>query len=292
MNTITEIRAARPLLTGPDILHPTDFGPSSRLALAHAVALALKTHGKLSLLHVRGADEAGPTRNGLVPVTELLVRWGKLSAEDRFADIRQKLGFGAVCLDVPARSVTAGVLGHFEDHPVELAVLTTNARSGLSYWFAGSVSRRALRQADTMILFVREGQRGLVDPKTGEIRLAKALIPIDGRAPAEVAVTRASALIDRFGVNVEKRLLYVGDARPAAAPADIPLTLAQGPVAEAILRTAASFGADLIVMPTAGKRGLLAAFRNSVSAQILEDARWPVLSVPATWPTIEGAPPR
>jgi nucleotide-binding universal stress UspA family protein len=292
MNSIPEIRAARPLLAGPAILHPTDFGPSSQLALAHAVALALKTHGKLSLLHVRGVDEAGPTRNGLGPVADLLIRWGRLSPQERFADLRQKLGFAAVCLDVPARSVTAGVLAHFEDHPVELAVLTTNARSGLSYWFAGSVSRRALRQADSMILFLREGQRGFVDPRSGEIRLAKALIPIDGRAPAEVAVTRASALIDRFGVNVEKRLLYVGDARPAAAPADIPLTLAQGPVAEAILRTAASFGADLIVMPTAGKRGLLAAFRNSVSAQILEDARWPVLSVPATWPTIEGAPPR
>ena len=292
MNSITEIRGARPLLTGPAILHPTDFGPTSRLALAHAVALALKTHGKLSLLHVRGVDEAGPTRNGLSPVTDLLVRWGRLTPEDRFADLQQKLGFAAVCLDVPARSVTAGVLGHFEDHPVELAVLTTNARSGLSYWFAGSVSRRALRQADTMILFVREGQRGIVDSKTGEIRLAKALIPIDGHIPAELAVSRAHALIDRLGVKGEKRLRYVGDAPPAGAPADVPLTLGQGPVAEAILRTAASFGADLIVMPTAGKRGLLAAFRNSVSAQILEDARWPVLSVPATAPDLEDAPPR
>ena len=292
MNSITEIRGARPLLTGPAILHPTDFGPTSRLALAHAVALALKTHGKLSLLHVRGVDEAGPTRNGLSPVTDLLVRWGRLTPEDRFADLQQKLGFAAVCLDVPARSVTAGVLGHFEDHPVELAVLTTNARSGLSYWFAGSVSRRALRQADTMILFVRDGQRGIVDSKSGVIRLAKALIPIDGHIPAELAVSRAHALIDRLGVKVEKRLLYVGDAPPAGAPADVPLTLGQGPVAEAILRTAASFGADLIVMPTAGKRGLLAAFRNSVSAQILEDARWPVLSVPATAPDLEDAPPR
>jgi nucleotide-binding universal stress UspA family protein len=284
MNSIPEIRAARPLLAGPAILHPTDFGATSQLALAHAVALALKTHGKLSLLHVRGVDEAGPTRNGLGPVADLLIRWGRLLPQDRFTDLRQKLGFAAVCLDVPARSVTAGVLAHFEDHPVELAVLTTNARSGLSYWFAGSVSRRALRQADSMILFLREGQRGFVDPRTGEIRLARVLIPIDGRPSAEVAVTRARALIDRLGENVEKRLLFVGDAPPAGALADIPLTLAHGPVAEAILRTAASFGADLIMMPTAGKRGLLAAFRNSVSAQILEDARWPVLSVPATEP--------
>ena len=62
------------------------------------------------------------------------------------------------------------------------------------------------------------------------------------------------------------------------------MTLAQGPVVETILKTAESYRADLIVMPTAGERGLLAAFRNSVSAKILEDARWPVLSVPAIEP--------
>ncbi len=55
----------------------------------------------------------------------------------------------------------------------------------------------------------------------------------------------------------------------------------QGPVVEAILQTAHIFKADLIVMPTPGRRGLLSRFRNSVSAAILEDGRWPVLSVPA-----------
>ena len=70
-------------------------------------------------------------------------------------------------------------------------------------------------------------------------------------------------------------------SRPPDCPRDIPLTLAQGPVDEAILEAARRFRADLIVMPTAGKRGLLAAFRNSVSARVLDDARWPVLSVPA-----------
>ena len=72
--------------------------------------------------------------------------------------------------------------------------------------------------------------------------------------------------------------------RRTNCPKDIPLTLAQGPVAEAILKAAQDFRADLIIMPTAGKRGLLAAFRNSVSARVLDDPRWPVLSVPAQTP--------
>ncbi len=279
MNAQAEFRAFASL--GPTILHPTDFAPGGASALAHATAIAMKTHGRLTLLHIRGADEAGPTRNGLGPLNDLLVRWRKLAPHERFADLRSRLGFSAACLDVPARSVSEGVAEHFADHPVELAVLTTYPRSGLSYWFAGSTSRRALRQADTMILFLREGQRGFVDAQTGEIRIRRALIPIDGRIPVGDAVARALRLIDALGPEVEKKMLHVGEQAPPDAPKGIPLQLASGPVAEAILGAATRFKADLIVMPTAGKRGLLAAFRNSVSAQILEDARWPVLSVPA-----------
>jgi nucleotide-binding universal stress UspA family protein len=267
---------------GPSMLHPTDFGAGDASALAHAVALAMKTHARLSLLHIRGADDAGPTRNGLAPVADLLVRWGALGPSERFVDLHPRLGFSATCLDVPARSVSEGVLEHFANHPVELAVLTTRAHSGLRYWFAGSLSRRALRQADTMILFLREGRRGFVDPQTGEIRLARALIPINGRIPAAPAIARASALLDALGVSVEKRLLHVGDVAPADRPSDMPLTLTQGPVVETILDAARSFRADLIVMPTAGKSGLFAAFRNSVSRLVLDDARWPVLSVPVS----------
>jgi nucleotide-binding universal stress UspA family protein len=280
MTIVQSFPTAQACPLGPVLLHPTDFSPGGAGALAHAVALALKTHARLSLLHIRHEDDAGPTRNGLSPVADLLVRWGRLRPEERFVDLQPRLGFSAACLDVPARSVAAGVIEHFATHPVELAVLTTHAHSGLSYWFAGSLSRRALRQADAMILFLREGQRGFINPQTGAIRLVRALIPIDGRIPVAGAIARARALFDMLAAPVELRLLHVGDTAPPDCPDDIALTLAQGPVEEAILETARRFRADLIVMPTAGKRGLLAAFRNSVSARVLNDARWPVLSVP------------
>src|SRR5579863_9358014 len=135
MTVPPEGNRARPTPLGPTILHPTDFGPGGASALAHAVALALAAHGRLSLLHIRGVDDAGPTRNGLAPVADLLVRWRRLSEAERFADLRTRLGFSAACIDVPARSVTAGVLEHFANQPVELAVLTTRAQSGLGYWF-------------------------------------------------------------------------------------------------------------------------------------------------------------
>jgi len=279
MNAMPDIRAEA--ATGPSIIHPTDFGPTAASALVHAVALALKTHGRLTLLHIRGVSDAGPTRNGLTPVTDLLVRWGLLAEEERFDDTQIRLGFSVSCVDVPAPSVRTGVLEHLADHLFDLAVLTSRARAGLAYWFAGSTSRRALRHANGMTLFLREGKRGFVDPDTGEIQLKRVLMPVDGKIPVADAVNKAKRLHERLGVSVEMRLLHVGHEAPHGCPRNVPLTLAQGSVAPAIFKAAQDFKADLIVMPTEGKRGILGAMRSSVSTQVLEDARWPVLSMPA-----------
>ena len=280
MNALIDIKgtvASRAL----SLLHPTDFGTDNRLALAHAVALSFRVGGRLTLLHIRGEDDPAPTRNGLSPITDLLIKWGRLGAAEKFVDLKPRFGVEARFVDVPARSISAGLHEYIEAQPIDLAVLATTAHSGLGYWFAGSISRRALRQAEAMILFIREGQRGLVDAKTGELRIKKVLIPLDGKTPIEPALDRADRLLGALGVPLEKRLLHIGDAAPPDTPKDIPLTLSQGPVVETILHTAQTFKADLIVMPTPGRRGLLSRFRNSVSAAILDDGRWPVLSVPA-----------
>lgn len=280
MTALTETRAHAGT-RGLSLLHPTDFGPANAVALAHAVALSFKVGGRLTLLHVRGGDEPLPTRNGLAPITDLLVKWGRLGAHEKFADLKLRFGVDARFIDVPGRSVWEGLHEHIEAQPIDLAVLATTAHSGLGYWFAGSISRRALRQAEAMILFVREGQHGLVDPATGDLRLRKVLIPHDGKTPIAPALTRAARFLDALGAPLEKRLMHIGDAAPPDSPKDIPITLAQGPVVETILNIAQSFKADLIVMPTPGRRSLLSRFRNSVSAAILDDGRWPVLSVPA-----------
>ena len=54
----------------------------------------------------------------------------------------------------------------------------------------------------------------------------------------------------------------------------------EGAVVEMILATAGMLAVDAIAMPTAGRHGLIDAVRGSTTAQILEDARWPLLVVP------------
>lgn len=280
MNRQSSTQPAQVALSRPVIFHPTDFSHGSAPALAHAVALAYTTGAHLTMLHILNAHDNGVARNGLIPVADLLLRWRLLKPSERYAELQPLLGFSLDCINIPSRSAAEGVAEHFADHPADLAVLMSREHAGLSYWFSGSVSRRLLRRADMMILFLREGARGFVDTQTGQVRLSRVLIPVNGSIPVAGALTRAMGMIDRLGA-VEKRLLHIGDRPPSDCPKDIPMTFAQGPVVETILQVAQSYRSDLIIIPTAGKRGMLGVFRGSITSQILDDPRFPVLSVPA-----------
>ena len=259
------------------ILHPTDLTGVGASAFAHALAIALKTGHALSLLHVTTASDAAPRKTGRQLVAEKLTRWGRLPADPPSSE----LGLDVCSASVPARTVREGILDHLDTHPYELAVLATEARKIKSHWRDAAIERSALRRAQSMILFLRDGQGGFVDLASGDMRLRKALIPVDERLDFAGALTRIVSFIDGLADDVEKRLLYVGASPPATPRADMRILTREGPVAETILKTALHGSFDLIAMPTAGRHGLLDAFRGSVTAEILDAARWPVLSVPA-----------
>jgi nucleotide-binding universal stress UspA family protein len=79
--------------------------------------------------------------------------------------------------------------------------------------------------------------------------------------------------------------MHVGKRPPALVDEndvtlDMPILLRDGAVVETILAAADELQVDAIAMPTAGRHSLLDAVRGSASAQVLEDARWPLLAVP------------
>jgi nucleotide-binding universal stress UspA family protein len=77
-------------------------------------------------------------------------------------------------------------------------------------------------------------------------------------------------------------LLHVGEDLPIFDGLLPHIELRQGPVIETILSYAGEIGADMIAMPTQGRRGLLDALRGSTTERILRDAPCPVYAVPAT----------
>ena len=106
-------------------------------------------------------------------------------------------------------------------------------------------------------------------------------------ADQEERRARTAAAGQAHGEEVEIRLVHVGDQMPQL---QLPEregirwrhSLEEGNPIERIIETARDMAADLIVMSSDGRNGILDAFRGSHSEQILRLAPCPLLVVPIT----------
>ena len=160
-----------------------------------------------------------------------------------------------------------------------------HAQKGLTHWFDASVEQKVLRKARIMSLFLRDGAKGFVNARTGALALNKVLIPIDDHPNSLPALGRIEAIVKLIFPTANIQLLHVGDCAPTlideqGKSPDLPVMIRKGATVETILRVAEDLGVDLIAMPTAGRHSLLDAVRGSTTARVLDDARWPLLTVP------------
>jgi hypothetical protein len=270
----------------PVIVHPTDFAPGDAAAMAHAVAIALASKSILRLLLVRVDNESfySPTQ-GLRQVRDLLVGWGLLGSDAAYDRWEKELELQVSSVSIAARNARAGILEYLEDAFCNLVVLANYPNKALTRWTDASVHTSLLRKGQMMSLFLREGRRGFVDPKTGAIGLKRILVPVAGGVDSVPAIRRIQAMLRLIDSPAEIKLMHVGKRSPPlvdenGVTLDMPILQREGAVVDAILAAANELNVDVIAMPTAGRHGLLDAVRGSASAQVLEDARWPLLAVP------------
>jgi nucleotide-binding universal stress UspA family protein len=141
------------------ILAPTDFSEHSKQAVTYAFELAQKLHAKLSLLHVIE-----------VPVYAIEVA---LPLEGLEADARRELARllpeAETAHVAVTRLVVMGVpyqriLETAADEEVDMIVMATHGRTGLSHLIMGSVTERVVRTSPCPVLTIRplgEGSVGL-----------------------------------------------------------------------------------------------------------------------------------
>jgi hypothetical protein len=203
--------AQTPLAT---IVHPTDFGPGGAAALAHALRMALAAKARLCLLNVRGEGEPAPGRSGFRRVRDILVKWEMLGPEAEEEALESQLGLELSSVSVPARNVRAGILEFLDSRPCDLVVLGTQPDKRIGRWFDASAEQGVLRKARVASLFLREGRRGFVDPRSGALALKTVLTPIDDRPDAIAALRRIEARVALIAPTARTRLLHVGERAP------------------------------------------------------------------------------
>ena len=279
---------AAPVLTS--ILHPTDYSDASNDAFAHALRFALAARCHLHLVHV---DRHGGEAPGVSfpHVRSLLAGWKLMHEMDPRSDLEAKLGVRISKHQINPTDTVQAMVDYLDYHPSELIVLGTEGRSGWAYLKEGSTAERIARAARASTLFVRSHSRGLVDESNGDLFLNRALMPIDKDTPWIGAFDEAARLLNFLNPNgVEIKLLHVGDETPIVPTDGVAvraedIELRRGPVVDAIVKAARDCEADLIIMPTAGHRGILDAVRGSTTERVVRQAPCPVLAIPTRVPT-------
>jgi nucleotide-binding universal stress UspA family protein len=271
------------------VFHPTDFSEASRVAFVHALAIALIRQTKLWILHAGERDRAGAEWTGFPGVRDTLERWGLLEPGAPRSAVFDELRVRVAKVAVEARNPVDACLDFLRDHEPDLMVLATEGRQGLPSWIRPSIAERLARRSHTRTLFVPAGASGFVSPQTGQTSLRRILVPVDVRPDSADAIELAARAAEALGdPPVEIALLHVGEERDRPRPKlpkgegwELREVTLQGAVVETILAAADTGQADLLVLATAGREGVLEALRGSVTERVVRAAPCPVLAVPA-----------
>ncbi len=267
------------------IVHPTDFSDLSGAAFAHALRIALAFNSKLNVLHVTPQNSGGAL--AFPQARRLLAQWGLSDADEPPWITAEKLGIEIHNSHITGQQPTQGIVGFLRDYSFDLVVLATSGGHGFEHWLRGSVSEIVARRASAPTLFIAPGARGFISQVTGDIRLRRALVPVDfSPAPGNAIriVQRMAKLLT--GEAIDLHLLHVGNSAPRLrvspnSPPLPPVMLRSGDVMKSIVDVAIEFDVDLIGMPTAGHRGVLDALRGSTTERVIRHAPCPILAVPA-----------
>jgi len=268
----------------------TDFCPWSELALQHALVLARHFGAVLHILHVVRRTEFSLVPGFMVPLVEIAERdcdnlIGRLNATHSLANIEYR------CWNIDGE--ISGVLEDFvRDHGVDLMILGTRGRIGISKVLLGSIAQKIFRYVSCPVLTV--GPRSRSAPR--KLQLKKVLFATD-LSPESAAVipyvlnaaTISHAEIDVLHVcssancQCQYRMEDLRRRLEVMASGQVPLVLRYhvlaGPPSPAVLNFAMQEKEDLIVLGLDHRRSLYSGPSVSHAYEIVRQARCPVLSV-------------
>jgi nucleotide-binding universal stress UspA family protein len=268
------------------IFHPTDLSDAGRPAFAHALALAVRSKARLTLLHASEAEEA--SLSGFPGVRDTLVQWGLLQPGAR-RDSLTELGIGVRKVAAGGQDPVDACMEYLEHHPADLIVMASGQHAAAARWMGASVSEPLARKARTAVLFVPHGCRGIVDAASGCTRLQRILIPvaIDPSPHAALAWSAAfGATLGAAGAEREHIAYHAGKSMPSFDPAlkmgaRFTELTEDSDIVEGILGAAHRMSADLVVMQTMGHDGMADKLLGSRSERILRRLHVPLLMLPS-----------
>jgi nucleotide-binding universal stress UspA family protein len=279
------------------ILMPTDLSVCAEHGMRQAVLWAERYGAELHIFHVVADTEPGSVKDkkerAKTALADHIERYEPFSFKTRL-----ELRFGG-----PAAKQIAEYVG---DESIDLVVMGTHGRMGLSGIFMGSVAENVLRDAPCPVLVVPMHER-----EVSEAPPSRILVPVDFSDWSHNAVGYAKAIAEEHGAKIlllhviedvvlpdfylaagsalflqqpeirrksEERLKMLFSS--AGGP-DVPMEahVINGRAALDIAGFAEEKDVDFIVLPTSGLSGLNRLLIGSVAEKVVRRAVCPVLTL-------------
>lgn len=147
------------------ILVPTDFSECSDAALRYGVELARKFGASLYLLHViqDPATQPWAAEGYIVPLLDAVDQWQK-DAQKRLETSIPEADRAKAIFSCVIASPFAEILRYAAANEIDLIVMGTHGRGGVSHALLGSIAERVVRRAPCPVLTVRYPQHHFVEP--------------------------------------------------------------------------------------------------------------------------------
>lgn len=141
-----------------NILVPTDFSPSSELAIEAVKILAAQNDAKVTLVHVHSAGGVLLGGQGALEPGHSL---DQETEEKYHAALKQIVATKlpnvekAKTVVIVATSAWRGIVDYAKKEGVDMIVMTTHGRTGIEHVLIGSVAERVVRHAECPVLTLR-----------------------------------------------------------------------------------------------------------------------------------------
>ncbi|MFD2100726.1 universal stress protein [Flagellimonas iocasae] len=267
------------------IIVPVDFSEQSENALKVAAGLAKENNAELLVLHMLELSPAIMSESGYVS-QEQVVHLIKIG-EKRFADFLDKPYLKDINI-VPVikhYKVFSEVNEVAEKHKADLVVMGSHGTDGLQEIFIGSNTERVVRTSDVPVLVIKGEMNGF-KPKNF-------VFACDFSEESVPALKKAAEMAELLGAKLQ--LIYIntpGDEFLSTDDAftkiskfldDAKLGLAveiynDYTVEKGVLNYCDKVSADIIGIPTHGRRGLSHFFMGSIGEDIANHSNIPVMT--------------
>lgn len=271
------------------IIVPVDFSEHSEYALKAAAKFATKYNAEILALHMlEMTDVILTTSDGFQ--NDQAVFFYKL-AEHKFEKFLQK--------DYLENLNVTPIIKHFKvfsevndvalKHDADLIIMGSQGASGVKGFFVGSNTERVVRYAEIPVLVVKNELYDIdfetvvfaCDFTEDSINAYKKAVTMFDKIHSKMYLVHVNLPNERFKSSIEIEKNVVNFFVKANLNLNLMKTVhyvSDYSVEAGVINLALKLGADVIAMPTRGKKGLSLFFEGSIGEDVVNHANLPVMT--------------